>query len=472
MIKTKKKYLIISLLTVIFTAVICAFTIQSPQAVYAATSSLFSGTPRPNIYANPGAVSIYYPTNFYLLDDATQEKIKSGYLVLMRTESIEKYYKLKNEGCSLTVEDKRGNHTESYAPYALNLISESRIKSALSSYCDDFYFYSSNNNMEGKNIGEYLFDAFNKNVFKFAYPADLSKDYYYYFAYFSFSHDIPFVGNCVEKLTMEELGNFSEKFNVSKSIYSYLEASFGDSYTRIELQKALGIYTGNKSMPITVKYRHCAGYRYIREGVFLHIEMTDLVSYKKKKRYQKATAKRPPRGTSIELRPEEIDSRTTFGNWEMDCVVGPSLAVLLVFTERQTRKELIMRLKDRKAKTVVAAIDFLERKFGDKFDKMFKSITVDNGSEFSDVDGLERSFFDDSVCRTKMYYCHPYTSCERGSNERMNRDIRRFFPKGTDFEKVSDTEIIRVERLLNNFPREVLGYSTPQSLYESALANL
>ncbi len=265
MIKTKKKYLIISLLTVIFTAVICAFTIQSPQAVYAATSSLFSGTPRPNIYANPGAVSIYYPTNFYLLDDATQEKIKSGYLVLMRTESIEKYYKLKNEGFSLTVEDKRGNHTESYAPYALNLISESRIKSALSSYCDDFYFYSSNNNMEGKNIGEYLFDAFNKNVFKFAYPADLSKDYYYYFAYFSFSHDIPFVGNCVEKLTMEELGNFSEKFNVSKSIYSYLEASFGDSYTRIELQKALGIYTGNKAMPITVKYRHCAGYADIRE---------------------------------------------------------------------------------------------------------------------------------------------------------------------------------------------------------------
>jgi IS30 family transposase len=227
-----------------------------------------------------------------------------------------------------------------------------------------------------------------------------------------------------------------------------------------------------KNNPFKTKISKTTLYRYIREGVFLHIEMTDLVSYKKKKRYQKATAKRPPRGTSIELRPEEIDSRTTFGNWEMDCVVGPSLAVLLVFTERQTRKELIMRLKDRKAKTVVAAIDFLERKFGDKFDKMFKSITVDNGSEFSDVDGLERSFFDDSVCRTKMYYCYPYTSCERGSNERMNRDIRRFFPKGTDFEKVSDTEIIRVERLLNNFPREVLGYSTPQSLYESALANL
>ena len=227
-----------------------------------------------------------------------------------------------------------------------------------------------------------------------------------------------------------------------------------------------------KNNPFKTKISKTTLYRYIREGMFLHIEMTDLVSCKKKKQYQKATEKRPPRGTSIELRPEEIDSRATFGNWEMDCVVGPSLAVLLVFTERQTRKELIMRLKDRKAKTVVAAIDFLERKFGDKFDKMFKSITVDNGSEFSDVDGLERSFFDDSVCRTKMYYCHPYTSCERGSNERMNRDIRRFFPKGTDFEKVSDTEIIRVERLLNNFPREVLGYSTPQSLYESALANL
>ncbi len=213
-------------------------------------------------------------------------------------------------------------------------------------------------------------------------------------------------------------------------------------------------------------------YRYIREGMFLHVEMTDMVRYKKKKRYQKATAKRPPRGTSIECRPEEIDSRSTFGNWEMDCVVGSSLAVLLVLTERKTRKEMIMRLKDRKAKTVVSAIDFLERKYGEKFDKMFKSITVDNGVEFSDVIGLERSFFDNCVQRTKMYYCHPYTSCERGSNERMNRDIRRFFPKGTDFAKVSDLEILRVERLLNNFPREVLDFSTPQKLYDLAVSNI
>ena len=83
MTKTKKKYLIISLLTVIFAAVICAFTIQPPQAVHAATSSLFSGTPRPNIYAEPGAVKILYPTNFSLLDDETKEKVKDGYLVFI-----------------------------------------------------------------------------------------------------------------------------------------------------------------------------------------------------------------------------------------------------------------------------------------------------------------------------------------------------------------------------------------------------
>ena len=70
------------------------------------------------------------------------------------------------------------------------------------------------------------------------------------------------------------------------------------------------------------------------------------------------------------------------------------------------------------------------------FPRVFQTITVDNGGEFSDVKSLERSILRKGR-RTKMYYCHPYTSCERGSNECANKMVRRKFPKGTDFNKVS-----------------------------------
>ena len=105
---------------------------------------------------------------------------------------------------------------------------------------------------------------------------------------------------------------------------------------------------------------------------------------------------------------------------------------------------------------VVKSLNRLERRFGNKFRKVFKTITVDNGSEFSDFVGLEKSIYKGR--RTSVYYCHPYTSCERGSNERLNREIRRIFPKGTDFTKVSEERVKACEDWVNAYPREIFGY--------------
>ena len=118
----------------------------------------------------------------------------------------------------------------------------------------------------------------------------------------------------------------------------------------------------------------------------MNIRLRDLRMYKHKKHYRKVIAKRPPKGTSIEKRPVEILKRDTFGHWEMDCVVGKQHTrnVLLVLTERLTRYEIVMRMPNRKAETVVDYLDKLERKHGKRFLKMFKSITIDNGSEFAD----------------------------------------------------------------------------------------
>ena len=100
---------------------------------------------------------------------------------------------------------------------------------------------------------------------------------------------------------------------------------------------------------------------------------------------------------------------------------------------------------------------------------MFKSITVDNGSEFADCAGLERSVLKKRGKRTKMYYCHPYCSSERGSNEKQNQMIRRKFPKGTNFDKVSQTEVKMVEDWLNRYPRKILGWYSSADMFRALI---
>lgn len=143
-------------------------------------------------------------------------------------------------------------------------------------------------------------------------------------------------------------------------------------------------------------------------------------------------------------------------------------ARLLVLSERVTRREIIIRIKDGRAETVVAALDRLERIYGAAFYEIFKTITVDNGSEFADADGIERSARRKDAKRTTVYYCHAYSSCERGTNENINRMIRRQFPKGTDFDKVTAAEVKRVEMWLNDYPREILGFMSSAEAFKIA----
>ncbi len=135
-------------------------------------------------------------------------------------------------------------------------------------------------------------------------------------------------------------------------------------------------------------------YSYIDKGVFLNLTLKDLPEKRKrgKRHKRKATQKRATKGESIENRPDEIDTREEFGHWEMDTVVGAqgaSKKSLLVLTERKTRKEIIMLLKEHTAAAVVAALDRLERRSGKGFRGIFKSVTVEksmvNNSTFPPV---------------------------------------------------------------------------------------
>lgn len=217
-------------------------------------------------------------------------------------------------------------------------------------------------------------------------------------------------------------------------------------------------------------------YNYIDKGIFANISNKDLPvkRNKKKRKYRRVRiALKNLRGTSIEERPAHIEERGEYGHWEMDCIVGKGGekgAALLVLTERSTRQEIIRKMPDKSQASVKKEIDKLERKYGKKFTKLFKTVTVDNGTEFLDSKGLEASVLVPGKMRLKIYYAHPYSSWERGSNENANKLIRRFIPKGTDIGKLTEKEMKRIEHWMNNYPRRIFGYRTANEMAKIVVA--
>ena len=165
---------------------------------------------------------------------------------------------------------------------------------------------------------------------------------------------------------------------------------------------------------------------------------------------------------SIDERPETIENRNEIGHWEGDLIVGKGQkSAIGTLVERATRFTLIVHLESRKSKDVVNAFSTALQTLPDI---LLKTLTYDNGIEMS-----EHKHF---TYRTKMpvYFAHPYSSWERGTNENTNGLIRRFFPKKTDFNKVSADQLKEVERLLNSRPRKVISWRTPEEELKRLIA--
>ena len=140
-----------------------------------------------------------------------------------------------------------------------------------------------------------------------------------------------------------------------------------------------------------------------------------------------------------------------------------------MLTERKTRKEIIKKIPSKKQESVVIELDKLEKKYGKKFKEMFKTITTDNGVEFLAHKRMEDSRLFQGKLRTKIYYAHPFSSYERGSNENANKLIRRFIPKGMDINKITKKEVQRIEHWMNNYPRRIFDYKTSNDMYDLEL---
>ena len=256
----------------------------------------------------------------------------------------------------------------------------------------------------------------------------------------------------------------TEKIGKDQKYADYLEKKIVDE--RFSPAAALAAARNDPEVKFTTNICVTTLYSYIEKGLFRRLNKEHLWNKSKEKKDSKKTNRRiaHPKLPSISDRPKEIDNRDEYGHWEMDLVVGKkeTKPVLMTLTERKYREEIIIKLPDKKAASVRMAFDKMETEM-ENFSEVFKSITTDNGSEFLEYDRLIKSVKGEGT-RFKIWYCHSFSAWEKGSNENHNRMIRRFFPKGTDFTEITEEEIQKVQVWMNNYPRKILGWKTPEEM--------
>lgn len=209
-------------------------------------------------------------------------------------------------------------------------------------------------------------------------------------------------------------------------------------------------------------------YNYIDKGL-VKVKNIDLnLKLRLKPKKKRICQNKRIMGKSIDQRPNDVQLRKTFGHWEIDTIIGKKSgdSVILTLTERKTRYEILFVLDEKDSNVVNEKILELNNLYGKQVSKVFRTITADNGSEFCGLsETLER-------LGIEVYHTHPYSSWERGTNERHNGLIRRFIPKGKAIKDFSEETIKRIQQWLNNFPRRILGYKTPEECFKEEIYKL
>ena len=195
-------------------------------------------------------------------------------------------------------------------------------------------------------------------------------------------------------------------------------------------------------------------YNYIHQGL-LEIKVIDLPrAVRIRKKFSKRPFTKKHLGKSIEERPEEINNRSRFGDWEIDSVLGgktigePSILTLV---ERQTRYAVTKKLVEKKAEYVNQAVLECMKLYP------IKSITADNGNEFSSLSKIEG---------LDVYFAHAYSSYERGTNENFNGLLREFIPKGCSLKELNQNLLEDYTKAINERPRRIHGYQSAKKLFE------
>lgn len=212
---------------------------------------------------------------------------------------------------------------------------------------------------------------------------------------------------------------------------------------------------------------HESIYRYIytRPQASLNKKLIKLLVRKKTRRRpskkRRGTGSKITNQVSIDNRPKHIDLRNEIGHWEGDLMIGKDhKSAIGTIVERKSRYTLIIKLKARNSIEVA-------KMFSEKLNQLNplfkKTMTYDNGIEMARHQEITQK------TGMKIYFAHPYSSWERGTNENTNGLIRRYLPKGTDFNLIDKKTLIIIQEKLNNRPRKIIGYKTPKEIMDSEL---
>ena len=213
-----------------------------------------------------------------------------------------------------------------------------------------------------------------------------------------------------------------------------------------------------------MRISHETIYRWValdaRQGGNLFRHLRRRRKYRRRQKRYGAGRRFIPGRVSIKERPGEVADRSRFGDWEGDLVVGrKGRGAIATHVERKSRYLMSTLLPDRKADTfntaAIPAYQNLPK-------ALCQTLTLDNGKEFSQFKDLE------SKTGLSVYFADPYAAWQRGANENTNGLLRFYFPKGTDFKRISARMLQRAVDRLNNRPRKCLGYRTPQEVFDEA----
>jgi transposase, IS30 family len=211
----------------------------------------------------------------------------------------------------------------------------------------------------------------------------------------------------------------------------------------------------------TMRICHETIYRWIYENSRskgdLHRHLRRAHKYRRRQKRYGSGRRFIPDRVSIDLRPPVAATRQRFGDWEGDTVEGgKGTGHLATHVERKCRYLIAAKLTDKKASTMTAQSIALFRRMPRR---LRHTLTVDNGKEFSRFKEIE------AKTGLSVYFADPYAAWQRGTNENTNGLLRYYFPKGTDFRKVSEKHVALVVKSLNNRPRKCLNYQTPHEVF-------
>lgn len=224
-------------------------------------------------------------------------------------------------------------------------------------------------------------------------------------------------------------------------------------------------YAGNPMMQIS--HESIYTYIYLLPRGELKKELIGYLRQKKKSRYSRKGTNdkrgKIPDMISIEERPAEVADRSVAGHWEGDLIMGKGhKSAIGTIVERKTRTVILVKLKAKDATSVRKAF---ERELLTLPKQMRKTMTYDQGHEMT-----EHKLFTKNT-KMKVYFCHPASPWERGTNENTNMLIRDYFPKGTDFNTISKKELKRVQYELNERIRKTLDWESPLDVFQREILN-